>query len=92
MKKRKTEKTKKTSVKSKTSVKKQATKKASTKKVEKKKTKTNMAYSVCMAFITVVFVKDRSCYETTDKKSERTTIKDAIHVILGNDQLKVQHR
>lgn len=56
MKKRKKEKTKKTSVKSKTSVKKQATKKASTKKVEKKKTKTNMVYSVCMAFITVVFV------------------------------------
>ena len=28
----------------------------SAKKVEKKRTKTNMAYSVCMAFITVVFV------------------------------------
>ena len=56
MKKRKAEKAKKTSVKKKASVKKQTTKKASTKKVEKKRTKTNMAYSVCMAFITVVFV------------------------------------
>ena len=56
MKKRKTEKTKKTSVIRKTSVTKRATKTASTTKVEKKKTKTNMAYSVCMAFITVVFV------------------------------------
>lgn len=44
---------------------------------------------VLTSVITVVFVKDRSCYETIDKKSERTTIKDAIHVILGNDQLKV---
>ena len=56
MKKRKAEKAKKTSVKKKASVKKQTTKKASAKKVEKKRTKTNMAYSVCMAFITVVFV------------------------------------
>lgn len=38
---------------------------------------------VLTSVITVVFVKDRSCYETTDKKSERTTIKDAIHVNLG---------
>ena len=56
MKKRKAEKAKKTSVKKKASVKKQTTKKASAKKVEKKRTKTNMAHSVCMAFITVVFV------------------------------------
>ena len=56
MKKRKAEKAKKTSVKKKASVKKQTTKKASAKKVEKKRTKTNMAYRVCMAFITVVFV------------------------------------
>ena len=56
MKKRKAEKAKKTSVKKKASVKKQTTKKASAKKVEKKRTKTNMAYSVCMSFITVVFV------------------------------------
>lgn len=56
MKKRKAEKAKKTSVKKKASVKKQTTKKASAKKVEKKRTKNNMAYSVCMAFITVVFV------------------------------------
>lgn len=45
---------------------------------------------VITSVITVVFVKDRSCFEnTSDKKAERTTIKDALHVILGNDQLKV---
>lgn len=45
---------------------------------------------VVTSVITVVFVKDRSCFEkTSDKKAERTTIKDAIHVIMANDQLKV---
>ncbi len=45
---------------------------------------------VVTSAITVVFVKDRSCFEkTSDKKAERTTIKDAIHVIMANDQLKV---
>lgn len=45
---------------------------------------------VITSIITVVFVKDRSCYETaSDKKAQKTTIKDALHVIAGNDQLKV---
>lgn len=45
---------------------------------------------VITSMITAVFVKDRSCYETnTDKKAEKTTVKDAIHVIMANDQLKV---
>ena len=40
--------------------------------------------------ITVAFVKDRSCFgEAGDKKAERTTVKDALHVIMANDQLKV---
>lgn len=40
--------------------------------------------------ITVVFVKDRSCREAASgKKAQRTTIKDALHVIAANDQLKV---
>lgn len=40
--------------------------------------------------ITVVFVKDRSSREAaTGKKAQRTTIKDALHVIAANDQLKV---
>lgn len=45
---------------------------------------------VITSIITVVFVKDRSCYETeSNKKAQKTTIKDALHVIAGNDQLKV---
>ena len=45
---------------------------------------------VITSIITVVFVKDRSCFgETGDKKAERTTVKDALHVIMANDQLKV---
>lgn len=45
---------------------------------------------VVTSVITVVFVKDRSCFgETGDKKAERTTVKDALHVIMANDQLKV---
>ncbi len=45
---------------------------------------------VITSVITVVFVKDRSCYEAaSNKKAEKTTIKDALHVIAANDQLKV---
>lgn len=45
---------------------------------------------VVTSVITVVFVKDCSCFgETGDKKAERTTVKDALHVIMANDQLKV---
>lgn len=45
---------------------------------------------VVTSVITVVFVKDRSCFgEAGDKKAERTTVKDALHVIMANDQLKV---
>lgn len=45
---------------------------------------------VVTSVITVVFVKDRSCFgETGDKKAERTTVKDALHVIMADDQLKV---
>lgn len=40
--------------------------------------------------ITVVFVKDRSCVEASSgKKAQKTSIKDAIHVIAANDQLKI---
>ena len=42
------------------------------------------------SIVTVVFVKDRSCAEAASgKKAQRTSIKDAIHVIAANDQLKV---
>lgn len=42
------------------------------------------------SLITVVFVKDRSCTESSSgQKTQRTTVKDAIHVITANDQLKV---
>lgn len=45
---------------------------------------------VITSVITVVFVKDRSCFEkASGEKAQRTTIKDALHVIAGNDQLKV---
>lgn len=45
---------------------------------------------VITSLITVVFVKDRSCKEASDgKKAQKLTIKDALHVIAGNDQLKV---
>ncbi|WP_366482665.1 MFS transporter [Ruminococcus hominis] len=45
---------------------------------------------VITSIITVVFVKDRSCQEAkSGKEAERLTIKDALHVIAGNDQLKV---
>lgn len=40
--------------------------------------------------VTVIFVRDRSCYEATSKeKANRITLKEAIGVITGNDQLKV---
>ncbi len=42
------------------------------------------------SLITVIFVRDRSCTEAASgKKAQRTTIKDALHVIAANDQLKV---
>lgn len=45
---------------------------------------------VITSIITVVFVKDRSCQEAkSGKEAERLTIKDALHVIGGNDQPKV---
>lgn len=45
---------------------------------------------VITSIITVVFVKDRSCQEAeSGKEAKRLTIKDALHVIAGNDQLKV---
>ena len=38
----------------------------------------------------MVFVKDRSSIEAAEgKKSERISLKEAIHVITANDQLKV---
>ena len=45
---------------------------------------------VITSIITVVFVKARSCQEAeSGKEAKRLTIKDALHVIAGNDQLKV---
>lgn len=45
---------------------------------------------IATILITVVFVKDRSSYEAASKqKAERISLKKAIHVITGNDQLKV---
>ena len=45
---------------------------------------------VVTSIITVVFVKDRSCQDMeTGEKAQKLTIKDALHVITGNDQLKV---
>ena len=45
---------------------------------------------VATILITVGFVKDRSCYEAASgEKAQRITLKEAIHVITGNDQLKV---
>lgn len=42
------------------------------------------------SLITVLFVRDRSCTDAASgKKAQRTSIKDAIHVIAANDQLKV---
>ncbi len=45
---------------------------------------------VITSLITVIFVKDRSCIGAENKKkAEKTSLKDAIKVIVGNDQLKV---
>ena len=55
----------------------------------------SLAVTICGVFIvtiliTVVFVKDRSSIEAAEgKKSERISLKEAIHVITANDQLKV---
>ena len=55
----------------------------------------SMAVVICVVFIstilvTVLFVKDRSSLEAAEgKKAQRTSLKDAIHVITANDQLKV---
>ena len=43
---------------------------------------------VITSIITVVFVKDRSCQEAeSGKEAKRLTIKDALHVIAGNEGL-----
>lgn len=45
---------------------------------------------VVTILITVVFVKDRSSHEAAaGQKADRITLKEAVHVITGNDQLKV---
>ena len=54
-----------------------------------------LAVAICAVFIatiliTVLFVKDRSSLEAAEgKKADRISLKDAIRVITGNDQLKV---
>lgn len=55
----------------------------------------SLAVAICVVFIvtilvTVVFVKDRSSLDAAEgKKAQRTSLKDAIHIIAANDQLKV---
>lgn len=55
----------------------------------------SLAVIICGVFIvtiliTVIFVRDRSSLEAAEgKKAQRTSLKDAIHVITANDQLKV---
>ena len=55
----------------------------------------SLSVVICVVFIstilvTVLFVKDRSSLEAAEgKKAQRTSLKDAIHVITANDQLKV---
>ena len=55
----------------------------------------SLAMVICVVFIatilvTVLFVKDRSSLEAAEgKKADRISLKDAIRVITGNDQLKV---
>ena len=45
---------------------------------------------IATILITVVFVRDRSSLDAAEgKKAQRTSLKDAIHVITANDQLKV---
>ena len=55
----------------------------------------SLAVAICVVFIvtilvTVVFVKDRSSLDAAEgKQAQRTSLKDAIHIITANDQLKV---
>ena len=45
---------------------------------------------IATILVTVIFVKDRSSLDAAEgKKAERISLKDAIHVITANDQLKV---
>lgn len=45
---------------------------------------------VATILVTVIFARDRSSMDATSgQKAKRTSLKDAIHVITGNDQLKV---
>lgn len=45
---------------------------------------------IATILVTVLFVQDRSSVEASSgQKAERISLKDAIHVITGNDQLKV---
>ena len=45
---------------------------------------------VATILVTVIFSRDRSCLDVaSQQKAKRTTLKEAIHVITGNDQLKV---
>lgn len=45
---------------------------------------------VATILVTVIFARDRSSLEaTTNEKAHRTSLKEAIHVITANDQLKV---
>ncbi len=45
---------------------------------------------VATELITVIFVKDKSCETVADSKStQKTSLKDAFHIIAANDQLKV---
>ena len=48
------------------------------------------AIFVATILVTVIFARDRSSMEAaSSQKAKRTSLKDAIHVITGNDQLKV---
>lgn len=55
----------------------------------------SLAVAICVVFIvtiliTVVFVKDRSSLDAAEgKQAQRISLKEAIHVITANDQLKV---
>ena len=45
---------------------------------------------VATILVTVIFARDRSSMDAASgQKAKRTSLKDAIHVITGNDQLKV---
>ena len=48
------------------------------------------AIFVATILVTVIYARDRSSMEAaSSQKAKRTSLKDAIHVITGNDQLKV---